>query len=641
MIHITDGQTDKILAVITPGMFWRDLHKQSLKDNLETFDFDTFINKPFSEYLAKRNRVIIPGENGNYIEFIIGDTYKRSDRSLTVYTSSSYIELAKAKVIYPQTLNGQTPSTVVDFAVEGTEWQRGIIHYTGTRTIDIPEHTNPYSFLKRMASELGLELRFRVEVDGNKVVGRYVDMVERIGDWQGREVEFGKDLVGIERKESNDVVTALVCLGPIKQDGTRIEVFLEDLDALKRWGRNGRHLVETYEPQSTNQGMTESELTTLGETELAKRVNSVVEYTGEIADLENVPGLKNKKIRFGDTIKIKDLWFDPPLYLEARVIIQERSISDKSQKKVTLGDYIEYTEDQVKAIWKSLQSDIAQKISMTEVLDMVYTKNETDGKDASVFQDGTIYAEGVSETAKQAAIDVAAQDATSKANTAENNSKCYTDLSLNSLVVDTAKINDASITTAKIGDGQITNAKIDRASVNKLVVVTADIQDAAINTAKIASAAIHEAHIGDAQITNAKIVDASIDSAKIQNGAITTAKIAVGAIDTALIQDSAIGTAQIADGSITDAKIIGLTANKITAGTIDAAYIEVINLRAANITVGTINGYQITNAAITNEKLAVGAVTGDKISPGAITADKIPVGTITESKMNWKTHFLC
>ena len=60
MITITDGQTDIILDDITEDAFWNDKHYKSLKENLETFDFTTFADKPFSEHLEKKNRVIIP-----------------------------------------------------------------------------------------------------------------------------------------------------------------------------------------------------------------------------------------------------------------------------------------------------------------------------------------------------------------------------------------------------------------------------------------------------------------------------------------------------------------------------------------------------------------------------------------------------
>ncbi|WBX80116.1 hypothetical protein PD280_21355 [Virgibacillus salarius] len=91
--------------------------------------------------------------------------------------------------------------------------------------------------------------------------------------------------------------------------------------------------------------------------------------------------MENKKIRFGDKIKIKDLMFHPPLYLEARVRTVERSITDKSQKKVTLGDYIEYTEEEVKAIWKQLQDEIRKKVSEAQLQEFTYTKSEIDNKD--------------------------------------------------------------------------------------------------------------------------------------------------------------------------------------------------------------------------------------------------------------------
>src|SRR5690606_5198885 len=96
---------------------------------------------------------------------------------------------------------------------------------------------------------------------------------------------------------------------------------------------------------------------------------------------EKVPGLEHEKIRFGDVIRIKDIDFNPPLYLEARVHTMERSIKKNGYKKVTLGDYIEYTEEEVKAIWKSLQAQIAKKISMADVLEVTYTKEEIDEKD--------------------------------------------------------------------------------------------------------------------------------------------------------------------------------------------------------------------------------------------------------------------
>ena len=70
-----------------------------------------------------------------------------------------------------------------------------------------------------------------------------------------------------------------------------------------------------------------------------------------------------------------------------------------------------------------------------------------------------------------------------------------------------------------------------------------------------------------------------IQEANISDATITTAKIG----------DAQITNAKIADATITNAKINDLSADKITAGTIDASVITVTNLDADNITSGSID----------------------------------------------------
>ncbi|UTR14091.1 phage tail protein [Salipaludibacillus sp. LMS25] len=377
-IHITNGQTDQIVGLITAEHILSNNHYKSIKDTLETFQFETLADMPFSEHLGKLNRVIIPDEEQNFIEFVILETGRYRDGEgvlrIEIYTSASYQLLKKSKVIDPQVLSEYTPSTAASFALSATEWEPAIIEGEGFRTFDIEEHTNPYSLLKRIATEFDLELRFRVETNGYKVTGRYVDLLERVGQWRGREVEFGRDLIGIKRTEkTDDIVTALVGVGPAKENGTRLRVLVEDDEALQRWGRKNpltgevQHLIEVYEPQSTGDNMTEDELLQDSRVELNRRISEVVEYEVDIADLENVPGMENKKIRFGDTIKIKDTKFNPPLYLEARVHTQERDIADKMKKSIELGNFIEYTEDEVRFIWKQLQQEIRTRVSIAKL----------------------------------------------------------------------------------------------------------------------------------------------------------------------------------------------------------------------------------------------------------------------------------
>lgn len=407
MIHILDYKTEKIVGTLEnkeeTALFWQDIHKQSLKENLETFDFTMQADVEEAEHVSKRNRVIIPDEDGFFREFIIHETKQHKDHTKDVYTSASFVEIKKQKIIEPVTLEGQTINTAGDFVLSGTCWQVGITEYTGTRKVVFEEYIDSLSALKQIASIFELEPRFRIEVKGNRIIGRFVDFISRVGINGRKEIELGKDLIGITRKENtDDVVTSLIVLGPEKEDGKRLVVTVQDEEALQRWSdKDGRHLWDIYEPQTNNNEITESELTSLGREELNKRINSLIEYTADAASIEHIFGYEHEKVRIGDTTRIKDTSFVPPLYVEARVIEVDRSISDPSSKSFVLGDFIEYNEEDIMANFKKLQAILQQKVSTGEIQAV---REYIDQQDQANYEGATHYADVVSETAKNNAV---------------------------------------------------------------------------------------------------------------------------------------------------------------------------------------------------------------------------------------------
>src|SRR5699024_12840989 len=76
-IHVIDGQSDQgiILDYITAKDIIEDEHKKSFKETIETYDFRTYADRSFSEHLAKRNRLIIPDDDGAIREI---DTLERT-----------------------------------------------------------------------------------------------------------------------------------------------------------------------------------------------------------------------------------------------------------------------------------------------------------------------------------------------------------------------------------------------------------------------------------------------------------------------------------------------------------------------------------------------------------------------------------
>ncbi|MBP3038059.1 phage tail protein [Bacillaceae bacterium Marseille-Q3522] len=360
LVHILDRQNDTILNTLNSekGEFTNAERLDSLS-NKNHFDF--YALKKF-DLLEKRNRLLLQDNDGFFHEFIINYAEQNKRNQKLIRSNASYVDLSKSKVIEPTTLEGATSATAVDFALVGAEWQAGEIEYTHIRTLNIDDYTNPLALLQTIAAEFELEISYRVEVYGNKVVGRYVDMKRQIAGFEGKEIVFGKDLIDVRRKEdSSRIVTALLGVGPERSDGTRLTVLVEDQDALQRWGRNGQHLIEAYEPQSTDQDMTEDRLRTLTENELEKRINAAVSYECTAASIEHIFGRSHEKIRKGQTVRIKDDGYTPPLYLEARIDEVKSNPITNRIVDFKIGNFVEYSRADLLAQISLLRKLMQQK----------------------------------------------------------------------------------------------------------------------------------------------------------------------------------------------------------------------------------------------------------------------------------------
>ena len=200
--------------------------------------------------------------------------------------------------------------------------------------------------------------------------------------------------------------------------------------------------------------------------------------------------------------------------------------------------------------------------------------------------------------------------------TAEIANGAITNAQIGNAAVNSAKIANLAVGTAQIGDGAITNAKIG---------------SLAVGTAQIANGAITNAQIGSLAVDTTKIKDASITSAKIANLAVGTAQIGDGAITNAKIGKLAVGTAQIANAAITDAQVGNVSANKLTACTIDFNTITGKNINASNITTGTLSTDRLNVGKLSALSANLGDVTTGSLKGVDIVANSFstPNGSFT------------
>lgn len=196
---------------------------------------------------------------------------------------------------------------------------------------------------------------------------------------------------------------------------------------------------------------------------------------------------------------------------------------------------------------------------------------------------------------------------------------------INKLDVDTAKITYATITNLNA-----TNASVDNLKTNKLDATYADIINANVESLKAANA----------EITQLKANSLTADIADLK----------YAQIDFANVKGQVVGTSLIKDGAVTNEKVQSLSANKLTAGVIDAAKITVNNLNADNITAGTINGKRIGTGSLSLDKLSEEVPTKEyldkvqeelqgQIDGNIETFTKTEIPTLNnEPAINWKDN---
>ena len=177
------------------------------------------------------------------------------------------------------------------------------------------------------------------------------------------------------------------------------------------------------------------------------------------------------------------------------------------------------------------------------------------------------------------------------------------------LIADKADIEDLEAATARIGD-----LEADHVSVNTLEAATARIETLEVDHVSVEDFEVEQANIDSLQAATADIDTIRANSAKVQN--LTAAQLeadhaTIGSLDTTYMHaDMAnadvawINNGTIRDGAIVSAMINDVSANKLTAGTINGSVINVTNLNADNITAGTINGQRIGQGSLSLDKLS-------------------------------------
>ncbi|OHO94467.1 hypothetical protein HMPREF2563_06820 [Staphylococcus sp. HMSC057G10] len=361
-IHVLDFN-DNIIDFISQsdGALINAEMSMNVEEKSETFDFT--IENTRAEKLRERNRIIVQDNNGTFREFIIIHITDNFDGTTEIECNASYLEdLKTAKPIKPGKFEAHTTTQALLKTLADTGWEvSDDTEYGGNRTTSWTSHTNPFDLIYMLCTTYSMVPEFYIELSAHSVEHRYVSITKPKNLFKGKEITKGKDLTGMTRTiDLSEVKTALLTIGPEKEDGSRIETVITDDEAQQIFGLPNRYIWDVYEPESNDENMTLKRLTTLGKTELNKRNQAAISY--EVSSLDIHKYYSDVTVHLRDIVRVKDRDFRPPLYIEAEVIgIKYNWLADESE--FTFGNVIEYEETKLREFFTRKLDEITKKLN--------------------------------------------------------------------------------------------------------------------------------------------------------------------------------------------------------------------------------------------------------------------------------------
>jgi phage minor structural protein len=612
-------------------------YEKELKDANNTFEFSMPADhKAFAAgNVVLGNMVLVRDLDGNLMEYRITEVEDLDADGIEklVNCEAGPNELAGVP-IRPTELSAYTINQAIDYLTANSRYERGRTEWAGSRTIKIEDYTNAKEMLHKLPGIYeGGEVVFRAELDENnrKVIHRYVDYVERIGKDTGKVLEKGKDIESLKRKgDSIEVITALIGIGKAGEDGEYItfrdldlpgspagQDWIGDADALERWGTEGRHIFGYYIYEGQDEEVDPQKLYDLTKNALEKRINALYTYEIEGVDLERMLGYSHEKVRLGDTIRVKNIDLQPPLYVEARVIKEKRSVGNADEDKFTLGDYVPLITEPNEIIqriqntllknsekWNSSTKMVRANVAPDDKtvlwidtssipnIPKTYNYNSSKWEDARATTAAQIGAETPSgaqskaNTAEANAEAAAAVDATTKANQAETDANTYTQGYAETPGGAQTKANKAESNAKTYAANQAAAAEN---SAKQYVVQYAEkkVYKGAVKPDngsnpiptpgdlwldESSSPSVWKQLQADGltwlSITRSAFSEISgqINTQQLLDDAITKAKMAEQAVGQLQLENGAVGTNQLAALAVTDEKVIRLSDQKVSIG---------------------------------------------------------------------------
>ncbi len=309
----------------------------------------------------KGQRILYKDEYGFWHEFIIRGVEEIRDHSgyyKELFCESSFYELL-GDYIDDKRPSGKASSALA-IALEPTRWEVGRVDDLGSSRTNF-YHISAKEAVQKVAEAWGGDIRTRIEVSGNKITHRYIDLLSLRGHDLKKRFTYTKDLLEVTREIlRDDVVTALYGYGRGEEVGDgfgrRIDfkdinngkAYVENNEARLIWGRNNPDGSKAHVFSKIDYDDIEDPeiLIELAREDLARLSSPEITYTTKVINLKAL-GIDHEGVDLGTTAIVIDKEFIPELRLSSRVISIKRDLLDPYNTEIVLGNFADNIVDEL------------------------------------------------------------------------------------------------------------------------------------------------------------------------------------------------------------------------------------------------------------------------------------------------------
>lgn len=380
-----------------------------------TLTFSTFYKN-----IEKGYRILYQDRLNEWHEYIIQSIKNKHNSSddifLEVYAENSFYETL-GDYIEDKRPRNSTATNALSEALATSRWEVGVVENLGLNTTSFYRCSVKDAVQNKIVKVWDGEFSTSINVEGNKIVSRKVNIHKKRGDDHGKRFVYGKDIHEIEKVvNEEDIITALYGFGKGEEieetggHGRRTDFadinngkkYVENNAARLKYGRNSdKGKVHVFGKIEFDDITDKRELLAKTKEELERASTPKITYNATVEDLVKY-GFEYEGVKLGDTVTIIDE--ELGLRLKARVIKLVKNLDDSNADKITLGNFVETTNDlfieaykkindfrNKEAIWDSASKKIQDGIDaefLNNVIDKLNTEINNSGGYVYISKDG-------------------------------------------------------------------------------------------------------------------------------------------------------------------------------------------------------------------------------------------------------------